>query len=382
MTKFVDFAQSNKLVYLKISFFRFIVEFDFYYAIIKKAWRFTMKKYLLPNEGRFYKACMHVHTTISDGTTTPEETKKIYMEKGYSIVAFTDHEVIVPHNDLADENFLPITSYEMGINDNGNTWPFTKTYHLNYYSPDKNAGSHPCFDINYTNYNKAISSNVTEEMKKFQYDRVYTNDCINDIVKKCNDLGGLVSYNHPYWSHQNYSDYINLKGFWGVEVHNTGGGAGGYIEQVTPYKDLLDAGEHLVPLCTDDAHYPSQMGGGWIMVKAKSLDYDVVFSALKNKDLYSSTGPEIYDLFYEDGKVQIKTSKARRIYMSTNCRSDQLFRGANNVLVENATFDLNYLIKSCNEQKAPLNRCYFRFTVEDDNGNKAYTRAYFLDEIL
>lgn len=341
-----------------------------------------MKKYLLPKDGNFYKACLHVHTTVSDGTTTPEETKKFYMDHGYSIVAFTDHECIVPHNDLAEENFLPITSYELSTNESGKTWPYTKTYHLNYYSPDKNAGSHPCFDVNYTNYMAAIAKSVTEEMKKFQYDRVYSTDCMNDIIKKCNDLGGLVSFNHPAWSLQNYPDYIDLEGLWGVEVYNTGSELCGFIETVTPLNDLLNVGERVVPLCTDDAHRTNSMDGGWVMVKAKSLDYDTVFTALKNKDLYSSCGPQINELYYEDGKVYINTSKVKKVFMTTNCRSDKLFKGANNAPIESATFDLNYLINSCKEQNFPLSKCYFMLTVEDFEGNKAYTRAYFLDEIL
>ena len=36
-----------------------------------------MKQYLLPEEGQFYKANMHVHTTYSDGILTPEEVKDI-----------------------------------------------------------------------------------------------------------------------------------------------------------------------------------------------------------------------------------------------------------------------------------------------------------------
>ena len=38
-----------------------------------------MKKYLLPENGNFYKANLHCHTTVSDGNWTPEEVKKNYM---------------------------------------------------------------------------------------------------------------------------------------------------------------------------------------------------------------------------------------------------------------------------------------------------------------
>ena len=68
-----------------------------------------MKKYLIPQNGRFYKANLHTHSTVSDGHLTPEEIKRVYMENGYSIVAFTDHEILLPHNELTDENFLAVT---------------------------------------------------------------------------------------------------------------------------------------------------------------------------------------------------------------------------------------------------------------------------------
>ena len=36
-----------------------------------------MKQYLLPPTGTFYKVNMHCHTTISDGSFTPEEIKAL-----------------------------------------------------------------------------------------------------------------------------------------------------------------------------------------------------------------------------------------------------------------------------------------------------------------
>ena len=44
-----------------------------------------MRTYLLPQEGTFYKANLHCHTTVSDGKRTPEEIKKEYMEKKRNI---------------------------------------------------------------------------------------------------------------------------------------------------------------------------------------------------------------------------------------------------------------------------------------------------------
>ena len=74
-----------------------------------------MRKYLLPHTGNFYKANLHCHTNISDGRCTPEQIKEIYKANGYSVVAYTDHEVFITHNELKDEAFLPLNGYEIGI---------------------------------------------------------------------------------------------------------------------------------------------------------------------------------------------------------------------------------------------------------------------------
>ena len=76
-----------------------------------------MKIYLLPESGNFYKANLHCHTTLSDGGSTPEQVKETYKAMGYSIVAYTDHDILIPHDDLNDENFLALHGFEMEINE-------------------------------------------------------------------------------------------------------------------------------------------------------------------------------------------------------------------------------------------------------------------------
>ena len=80
-----------------------------------------MKKYLLPETGNFYKANLHCHTTYSDGRKTPEQVKERYKELGYSIVAYTDHDILVPHPELNDESFLALNGFEAEVN-----WPRTQ----------------------------------------------------------------------------------------------------------------------------------------------------------------------------------------------------------------------------------------------------------------
>jgi predicted metal-dependent phosphoesterase TrpH len=46
----------------------------------------------------FLKGCMHIHTSCSDGTMTPQEVVEAYEERGYDFIAFTDHDYLLKDN--------------------------------------------------------------------------------------------------------------------------------------------------------------------------------------------------------------------------------------------------------------------------------------------
>ena len=71
-----------------------------------------MRKYLLPKDGKLFRANLHAHSNISDGALSPEQMKKLYVDHGYSIIAFTDHRVHLKHDDLTDDNFLALSGVE------------------------------------------------------------------------------------------------------------------------------------------------------------------------------------------------------------------------------------------------------------------------------
>ena len=101
-----------------------------------------MKTYLIPNTKQ-YKANLHCHTVLSDGQKTPEQIKQEYKAKGYSVIAYTDHEYIVNHQDLNDENFIAITAYEANF-DSGIDWRYGKCAHLNFYAKNPYEGYARC----------------------------------------------------------------------------------------------------------------------------------------------------------------------------------------------------------------------------------------------
>lgn len=338
-----------------------------------------MKKHLLPEGGNFYKSNLHVHTTVSDGEMTPEEIKRIYSEKGYSVVAYTDHEIMVPQPHLTDESFLAITSTEIHVNTRYDCdFGYVKTYHLNIYSSEENRSAFNSFDRARFWLSHSLDY-ITPEQEKINYNRVYSVDCVNEMIEMANSEGCLVSYNHPVWSLQDYSDYIDLKGLWGIELYNSGCAKSGYFDSEKPFDDLLRRGERLFPLATDDSHKLSDCFGGFVMIKAEELTYDKIFGALREGSFYASTGPEFYDISIDGETVSLKCSPVSFICLSTDCRYICFDRAKDDLLTE-ASFDIAGFLRLRNDR---INQHqYIRLTLVDDKGNKAYSRAYFMDELI
>ena len=93
--------------------------------------------YLIDGRRNCYKANLHCHTTVSDGDKTPAEIKELYRERGYNIVAYTDHEVLALHDELNDADFLAMPGYEIQIyGDMELPKPLRRVCHLNLYPKD------------------------------------------------------------------------------------------------------------------------------------------------------------------------------------------------------------------------------------------------------
>lgn len=340
-----------------------------------------MKKHLLPEGGSFYKANMHTHTNISDGQFSPEEIKRLYMEKGYSIVAYTDHEVLVPQNHLTDDNFLAINSVEVAKNDGWHGgFEYNKTYHINFYAKDPGVTECPVLSAKAV-WLEQSRQYITEGMEKHPYKSHYSIAGINDMIKKANDAGFLVCLNHPVWSCQDYTDYMGLKGLWGIEVYNTGCFRGGMPDTVQPMVDLLRTDERVMPVAADDVHGLGAAFGGWLMVKADRLEYGIVMNALERGDFYASTGPEIKELYLEDGKLHVTTSEAASVQLMANYRYSRAKNGSAEAPVTEACFDIASFFEKNGEHAYPRSTPWFRLEVRDLSGNMAWTRAYFIDEL-
>ena len=116
------------------------------------------------------------------------------------------------------------------------------------------------------------------------------------------------------------------------------------------------------------------------MIKAPTLKYNDVFEALKRGDFYSSEGPLIYSLILDDKKLLIECSKCKNIILSTPVRRNRNIHGEDLTSTE---IDVSFYFDNYEEiVRDSKIEPYFRVTIVDDKGRSAYTRAFFIKDLL
>ncbi len=337
-----------------------------------------MKKYLLPAEGKFYKANLHSHSTVSDGRLTPAQMKEIYRERGYSILCCTDHEKMVPHHELTDDDFLMLTGFEMSFEE---TWKRdflqVKCCHICMIALEPDNDVQPCFHK--TKYlSEADRAMVRYDPDEPDFEKEYIPGCINEAIRIGREKGFFVTYNHPKWSLERYEDYTKYEGMNAMEICNFGSLIDGYDEyNGHVYDDLLRQNKRIFVLGTDDNHNRRDPNcrmwdsfGAFTVIKSPSLDYRSVTKALEAGHFYASQGPEIYGLWLEDDILHVECSPADEISCITDQRRCMSRFGDGGKEITECTFELK------------PEDVYFRVTVTDRSGKKADTNAYFADEWL
>lgn len=332
-----------------------------------------MKKYLIPNEGKFYKANLHCHTTVSDGGNTAKEMKDYYMAHGYSILAFTDHELLVEHSELTDKDFVAITGYEYAFAAEG-PWQETQSIELNFLARDPHNELHVCFDPDHVYHGEKWRIKTLEYAGDI-YKRKFTKESVQHVIDEAKKHGFIVSLNHPSYSFITPEFFGDFKGLFAMEILNQGSYYRYFEYNPQMYDQMLRLGQRISCIATDDNHcawiYDNENDPrpwGCTMVKAKELTYDSVIEALEKGDLYATQGPTIEELYVEDGKVYIKCSEAIAVIMATKSRYGKVIQAEGGKRITQAVFDL------------PEDE-YMRFEVVDAYGRRANTRGYFLDEL-
>jgi len=335
-----------------------------------------MKKFLLPEGGEFYKANLHCHSTFSDGKLTIEEIKELYKANGYSAVAFTDHDVFVPHPELTDDSFVALHGYELQVIEpapEGTLWKFKKTCHMCMIAIDPDNYTPVCW-----HRSKFIPKHAEKSIPfvKFDpnepdYERVYSVEGVSDMMRRGRNAGFFVTYNHPTWSFENYLEYTGYDAMHAMEIVNYSSTVLGYDEHnEREYDDMLRAGKRIFAVAADDNHSLRDVCGAYTMIKADKLEYKELMSALVNGNFYSSEAPQIKSLWYENGEIHIETSPAKTIRAVYGVRRATLLTATEDEPLTSGVIPVGD------------DDVYVRIVVTDSSGKKAYTNAYFVDEFM
>lgn len=340
-----------------------------------------MKQYLLPECGNFYKANLHAHSTFSDGCLSPEELKRIYREKGYSILAYTDHNILLSHQQLREETFLPLNGveydiYEVADKPDGQR----RVCHICMIALQPDLLIQPCYHRTKFLWGNAenFRDRIIFDDALPDFEREYSSACINQMIDTGRKNGFFVTYNHPTWSQESYPEYMSYHGMHAMEIYNYDCLQSGYPDcNPRVYDDMLKGGEKIFCIGADDNHNKAPLSspqvdsfGAFTMIKAECLEYETITRALLAGHFYASQGPEIYSLSVEDGALRITCSPAKKIALSTGQRRAECVFSETSSGIREARFKLH------------KDDIYVRLTVFDFGGKTANTNAYFIEDIL
>lgn len=334
--------------------------------------------YLISPQKKQYKANLHCHSTFSDGRKTPEELKKMYKEKGYSILAITDHEHPKNHSYLNDEDFLAITGYEVYIrnNERASYDVYGKETHINLFAKDPENEAIVCYNPPYCKY---VPVERHDEFKKVgsQEPRKYSVEYINKFIATAKENGYIAAYNHAWWSMEEEANVLAYDGFFSMEMCNYEAYLLSRLEyNGALYDKMLKKGKRIFCHSADDNHnvYPADHPkyssfGAFTMIMPEKFEYSSVLSAMEKGEFYSSMGPVFKEVSMEGNKIHIECSDVERIMVFTGSKAPYSEFADAGKTVNSADFEID-------------NRAeYVRVSVVDKYGRFADTRGFFRDEL-
>ncbi|SFV38680.1 hypothetical protein SAMN05216456_3559 [Devosia crocina] len=297
----------------------------------------TISPFALP--GRFYKGNLHCHSTVSDGRFDMAEVVRKYRLEGYDFLAISDHFQEQYGYPVADTrpfrtaNFTTLLGAELhqGRLGNGELWHILAVglpHDFAAPSPDEDAKS---------------------------------------ICARAAAAGAFLGFAHPGWYCLTPDDTRKLPMVHAVEIYNHGSEVSLARGDGWPLADmLLTEGRRVTAFAADDMHRMSvDFAGGWVHVKAESLEPENLLASLKAGNFYSSMGPLLHDIRIEGDEIVVECSPAAVITAGGTAarRAAEMGIGLTGARFPRAKFDGGF----------------FRITVVDDRGRKAWSNPVWLD---
>jgi predicted metal-dependent phosphoesterase TrpH len=297
--------------------------------------------------GRFWRGNLHTHSTLSDGVLAPEQVIDAYKDAGYDFMMLSDHFLDVYRWPIADtrrfrsNNFTTIIGSEL-------------------HAPHTSVGE---------------LWHIVAAGLPLDFEPAAPKESGASLAKRAADAGAFVGIAHPAWSQLTIDDGRAIEVAHAVEIYNHGcavdsdRGEGWYL-----LDQLLTEGRRLTAFATDDAHFRTDDHfGGWVQVKAESLEPEALVEALKQGQYYSSQGPIIHELSISGTELNITCSPVNTIVVA--CGHSRTVGRSGKAITE-ATLDLRGLERGWLLTK---DSPWFRVSLIDQGGRRAWTNPIWRD---
>lgn len=301
------------------------------------------------HSGRFWRGNIHTHSNQSDGVLPPEAVVQAYKDAGYDFLQLSEHFI---------EHFnWPINDTRQFRSNN-----FTTLIGVELHAPETSAGE---------------LWHIVAAGLPLDFAPCSPNETGAQLAKRARDAGAFIGIAHPAWSQLTLEDGLAIESAHAVEIYNHGcaiendRGDGWYL-----HDQLMNEGRRLSAFATDDAHFKTpDHFGGWVNVKAQSLDPQELLNALKAGHYYSSQGPELHDIKLNGKEIEITCSPVDTLTVVCGVSRTCVKTGK---AITSASFDLANLDQGWLLKKPSP---WFRVTVIDHAGKRAWSNPYWWDEL-
>ena len=291
--------------------------------------------------GRFWRGNLHTHSTLSDGILSPEAVADAYKTAGYDFLTLSDHFAARYDWPIADTRAFRSNQ-------------FTTIIGAELHAPVTQAGE---------------LWHILAVGLPLDFEPAASDETGAAIADRAAAAGAFVGIAHPAWSQLTIEDSRAIEAAHAVEIYNHGcavetdRGDGWYL-----LDQMLTEGRRLSAFATDDAHFKTEDHfGGWVHVKAESLEPESLLAALKAGQYYSSQGPQIHNVSIVRDELIVECSPVDTIVVL--CGHSRSVRRSGRAITT-AALDLKGLEKGWLLTKQSP---WIRVVVIDQGGRRAWT---------
>jgi hypothetical protein len=313
--------------------------------------------------GTFFKGNLHTHSTRSDGKWEPDAVVDAYRNAGYDFMSLTDHFLPARYFGKDSDHFITVTDTSAL-----NSPDFLTIHGAELHAPALLTG-----DI----------WHIVAVGLPLDFPILGEGETGLEITRRAHEAGAFIGIAHPAWYGLTIEETLPFVPFsHAIEIYNTGSADVDRAESWHFADQMYARGVRLGAYAADDAHFNdprgdlADFGGGWVHVKAESLDEAAILAALKAGHYYASTGPEIEDITFDGEVLRVRTSPIDQYIVSgAGARFARLYNPGQT--------SAEFPVRRPDGSLYPwAQQNYLRLTAVIDAGGRAWSNPIWLDEAL